>query len=94
MTAIDLRRHPALPARAPAAGACRSCRHFASAAAEIEANLPGLRALGSVYGSVRGADGLCRLHGRYLAAASSCAAHTVAGADRLRTPLDRLVMDR
>jgi len=62
---------------------CRTCRHFASAAREIEARLPGLSALGSGYGSVRSADGLCRLRDRYLAASSSCAAYDAAGAASL-----------
>ena len=54
---------------------CSSCRHFAATAGEIETRLPGLPALGSGYGSVRSSDGLCRLHDRYLAAASSCPFH-------------------
>ena len=62
-----------------ATAACSTCRHFAGSTREIEARLPGLRALGSGYGSVRAADGLCRLHGRYLAAASSCPAHAAPG---------------
>lgn len=73
-----------LPARGGARGApatCETCRHFAGAAREIEARLPGLAALGSGDGSVRGADGLCRLHDRYLAASSSCASHEVARVD-------------
>ena len=53
--------------------ACQTCRHFAGSGDEIEQRLPGLRTLGSAYGSVRAADGLCRLHDRYLAAASHCA---------------------
>jgi hypothetical protein len=66
----------AAEARAPRGRAlCRTCRHFAGVGPEIEERLPGLPALGSVYGSVRAADGLCRVHDRYLAAASSCAAH-------------------
>ena len=56
---------------------CRSCRHFCGAARAIEVRLAGLPALGSGYGSVRSADGLCRLHDRYLAASSSCPSHAV-----------------
>ncbi len=51
---------------------CGTCRHFCREPHEIEAQLPGMRSLGSVYGSVRAADGICRLHDRYLAASSSC----------------------
>lgn len=54
---------------------CRTCRHFRCAEGAIEAGLPGLRSLGSGYASVRGADGLCRLHDRHLAALSSCPSH-------------------
>jgi hypothetical protein len=57
---------------------CLTCGYFAGAADEIERRLPGLRTLGSVYGSVRGADGLCRLHDRYLAPSSSCLSHELA----------------
>jgi hypothetical protein len=91
MTAVAASRRAAPPGAAPAA--CRGCRHFVSAPGAIEAGLPGLRALGSGYGAVRSGDGLCRLHGRYLAAASRCAAYAAAGADR-PAPLDRLVMER
>jgi hypothetical protein len=62
-----------------APGTCLTCRHFAGSAREIEERLPGLPALGSVYGSVRSADGLCRLRDRYLAASSSCASHEARG---------------
>ena len=92
--AVETQRRPAPPGGTPAARTCRGCRHFASAPGEIEGGLPGLRSLGSVYGSVRGGDGLCRLHGRYLAAASSCAAHVAPGTEYPRTQVDRLVMDR
>lgn len=54
---------------------CRTCRYFACAEGEIEAGLPGLQSLGSGYGSVRAADGLCQLHDRYLAAPSRCPSH-------------------
>jgi hypothetical protein len=58
---------------------CGTCRHFAGAAREVEERLAGLRTLGSMDGSVRGADGLCALHARYLAASSGCASHARRG---------------
>jgi hypothetical protein len=64
---------------------CRSCRHFVSSPREVEAGLPGLSALGSTDGAVRGGDGLCGHHDRYLAAASHCLAH-VARRERLPGP--------
>jgi hypothetical protein len=57
---------------------CGNCRHFCREPREIEAQLPGMRSLGSVYGSVRANDGICRRHGRYLAASCSCASHELA----------------
>ncbi|MDB6045051.1 MAG: hypothetical protein JWM63_3602 [Gammaproteobacteria bacterium] len=54
---------------------CGNCRHFCREPREIEAQLPGMRSLGSVYGSVRASDGICRRHDRYLAASCSCASH-------------------
>jgi len=69
---------------AAAPGTCHTCRHFSDSPRAIEAWLPGLAALGSVYGSVRSADGLCRLHDRYLAPASRCAGHE----SRDRAPAD------
>jgi hypothetical protein len=58
----------------PAAGrdACASCRFFSSDATALDRQFPGLRTLGSVYGSVRAHDGLCTRHARYLSAASRC----------------------
>ena len=57
------------------AGTCADCRHFRNAPAQLEALLPGLRSLGSAYGSVRDSDGVCELHQRYLRSGSRCAAH-------------------
>lgn len=57
------------------ADSCAKCRHFRNDPAQIEAGLPGLRSLGSAYGSVRGTDGLCERHQRYLRASSYCPAH-------------------
>jgi hypothetical protein len=56
-------------------GTCADCRHFRNAPVQIEALLPGLRSLGSAFGSVRDSDGICAWHQRYLRASSRCAAH-------------------
>ena len=55
------------------AGRCADCRYFVSAPALLEARLPGLPSLGSAYGAVRGDDGLCDRHQRYLRSSSGCA---------------------
>ena len=63
---------------------CASCHHFRNEPAQVEAGLPGLRALGSAHGSVRGSDGLCEHHQRYVRASSYCEAHQVRAASRRR----------
>ena len=72
-------RHPgsyaAAVAPAVGQGICATCRHFGDGPSELEAALPGLRSLGSAFGSPRGADGVCRLHELYLAATSRCPQH-------------------
>jgi hypothetical protein len=55
--------------------ACGNCRYFSGAPREVEALLPGMRTLGSAYGSVRATDGICRLHDRYLDPSSRCDSH-------------------
>ena len=78
----------AVPRAARARGlpdVCQTCRHFAGSGDEIERRLPGLRTLGSAYGSVRAADGLCQLHDRYLAAASRCAFYAARATAASRT---------
>jgi len=59
----------------PSKRQCADCRHFSGAPREVEAHLPGMRTLGSAYGSVRATDGICTLHDRYLDPSSSCASH-------------------
>jgi hypothetical protein len=54
--------------------ACLECKHFNHAPAELEAALPGLSSLSSAYAAVRGDDGICAVHDRYVAASSVCAA--------------------
>jgi hypothetical protein len=55
---------------------CRNCAHFRNDAAYLEAVFAGLASLSSAYGSVRGEDGLCLRHDRYLGARSCCADFT------------------
>ena len=52
---------------------CGSCAHFRNEPAYLEAAFAGLASLSSAYGSVRGEDGLCLRHDRYLGANGSCA---------------------
>ena len=54
------------------APACRACASFVDAPAELEAALPGLRSMGSAYAAVRGDDGLCRVHDRFVSARAYC----------------------
>jgi hypothetical protein len=54
---------------------CADCRYFSNAPVQLEAQLPGLRSLGSAHGSVRDRDGVCERHQRYLRASCSCAGH-------------------
>jgi hypothetical protein len=53
---------------------CLGCRHFKNAPAALEAALRGMSSLSSAYAAVRGQDGLCAVHDRYVAASSVCAA--------------------
>ncbi|MGO8918249.1 MAG: hypothetical protein ACLQJR_20300 [Stellaceae bacterium] len=55
---------------------CRTCAHFRNDPAYLEAALCGLASLSSAYGAVRGEDGLCLRHDRYLGARSLCADFT------------------
>ncbi|SDT93614.1 hypothetical protein SAMN05444156_0886 [Verrucomicrobium sp. GAS474] len=57
---------PPLPVR------CGNCVHFANAPAAMEEAMPGLATMSSGFGSVRAQDGLCALHGYYLAAWDRC----------------------
>jgi len=54
---------------------CAHCRHFDADGRAVEQQLPGVKVLGSAYGSVRAGDGLCRHHDRYVAATSICPAY-------------------
>jgi len=57
---------------------CRFCVWFRNEPAFLEAAFAGLASLGSAYGSVRGDDGLCLRHDRYLSAHASCADFSLA----------------
>jgi hypothetical protein len=52
---------------------CGSCAHFRNDPAYLEMLLGGLSCLSSAYASVRGDDGHCLCHDRYLGAGSHCA---------------------
>ena len=52
--------------------ACTGCRLFMNSPAALERALPGLASLGSAHASVRADDGLCGMHGRYVAATGVC----------------------
>jgi hypothetical protein len=54
---------------------CIGCRFFLHEPHALERALPGLASLSSAYASVRGNDGLCAVHDRYVAASSSCVRH-------------------
>jgi len=51
---------------------CAACRFFCSDPQELESRIAGLRSFGSGFASVRGGDGLCERHGRYLPAWAHC----------------------
>ncbi len=54
-------------------GRCGACVHFRNDPAYLEMLFPGITSLSSADGSVRGDDGHCRRHDRYLSARSGCA---------------------
>ena len=60
--------------------ACGFCVHFRDDPAYLETAIKGLASLGSGWASVRGDDGLCLRHDRYLGAKSSCADFSARGA--------------
>jgi hypothetical protein len=69
-----MRTSAAAPAGAPQR-LCGNCRHFRGTPTEVEAQLRGMRTLGSAYGAVRATDGICILHDRYLSPSGTCAAY-------------------
>jgi hypothetical protein len=69
----------------PAPGACRDCRHFNDAPLAVEAAFPGMAAMGSGFGAVRGGDGLCGRHGRYLSGGGYCSSFAPRAASSSRS---------
>ena len=53
-------------------GTCAGCGHFRNDPAYLEASIQGLASFGSGYASVRGDDGICLRHDRYVGARASC----------------------
>jgi len=53
---------------------CDRCRHFMDDPARMEAELPGIQILGSMYGSSRGDSGFCAVHARFASPGDCCAA--------------------
>lgn len=66
----------ALRALVGTAKPCAGCRHFTNVPDLIERELRGLSILSSAHASVRGNDGLCRLHDRIINGGYRCAAFT------------------
>jgi len=64
---------------------CFACVHFRNDAKFLEAVFGGLTSLSSGFGSVRGDDGICLRHDRYLSARSSCAEFAPARKNRSDT---------
>jgi hypothetical protein len=54
---------------------CANCAYFTDDARALESAIAGLRSFGSGFASVRGEDGLCSRHERYIGARSHCPGH-------------------
>jgi hypothetical protein len=52
---------------------CRACTHFRNDPATIASEIQGLASFGSAHASVRGDDGLCQRHDKYLGPGWVCA---------------------
>jgi len=52
---------------------CARCVHFDNHPRRMEKDSPGLSSLSSGYGAVRGGDGQCARHERYVSPGSTCA---------------------
>lgn len=57
---------------------CGQCRYFQNSPEVLEQAFPGLTAMSSGFASVRGQDGLCSRHDRYLAYRDTCPDFTTA----------------
>ncbi len=51
---------------------CGFCKHFMDDPENMEAELPGIGILGSMYGSTRGDSGFCRITSRFMSARDFC----------------------
>jgi hypothetical protein len=65
-------------AQTQASGHCGNCSHFRNDPAFLEATFKGLTSFSSAHASVRGDDGLCTRHDRYIGARSFCGDFTAA----------------
>ncbi|HSE11628.1 MAG TPA: hypothetical protein VLB69_03245 [Rudaea sp.] len=72
MSALAAVAGPAATARA-LDQRCATCAFFRSDPHELESAIPGLRSFGSGFAAVRGDDGLCLRHDRYLSSGAHCA---------------------
>ncbi len=61
---------------------CLACVHFRNDAKYLEAAFGGLTSLSSAFGSVRGDDGICLRHDRYLSAHGFCSQFSPADGKR------------
>ena len=66
---------------------CAHCTHFRNQPEYLERAIPGLSSMSSAYASVRGEDGICAKHERYLSARSSCSDFAVFAVDVLPSAL-------
>ena len=57
---------------AAATPSCRTCAHFVGEALAFERELSGFNRLSSGFAAVRGDDGLCKQHQRFVSALSRC----------------------
>ncbi len=60
---------------------CGACAHFRDDPAYLETAFKGLASFSSGWASVRGDDGICLRHDRYLGAKASCADFKSSSAD-------------
>ncbi len=58
--------------RKPTLTCCAQCRYFDNHPRTMELESPGLSSLSSGYGAVRGGDGQCSRHQRYVAPMGHC----------------------
>ncbi len=54
---------------------CSTCTRFNNDPAYVERAIPGLTSMGSAWASVRGNDGICSVHDRYLSPTAGCNQH-------------------